>query len=129
MEHYILLSSDAYKNSYPNNTPFHFYADLSEELKLDNRWKVGLIQLVQNRDQDLFVYSNISQECYVNDGKKALLRYLKAKDDISTVHYHYVKVFNIHREIELTLKLRDGSFPENLVEPTIVLLHFKRYPI
>jgi hypothetical protein len=129
MEHYILLSSDGYKKSYPTNTPYHFYADLSEELKLDNRWKVGLAQLVQNREQDMFVYSNISQECYVNDTKKTLLRYLNTKDDINSVYYHYVKVYNIHRQIEITLRLRDGSFPEHLVEPSIVLLHFKRYPV
>ena len=129
MEHYILLSSDAYKNSYPNNTPYHFYADLSEELKVDNRWKVGLLQFVQSRKQDLFIYSNISQACYVNDRKKTLLRYLNANEDISIVHYHYVTKFSIHREIEITLQLRDGSFPENLVEPTIVLLHLKRYPM
>jgi hypothetical protein len=129
MEYHVLLSSDGFKNTYPSNTPYHFYADLCEDLKLDTRWKVALVDIVQNRDQDLYVYCNFTQECFVNNSKKSLLRYVKAKSDITRLYYHYVKNFRIHKQLEISIHLKDGSVPTFLHEPTIVILHFRRYPI
>ena len=129
MEHHVFLSSDAFTDIYPSNTPYHFHVDLSEELKLDMRWKVALVDLVQNRDQDLYVYCNFTQECFVNNSKKSLLRYLNVRDSITRLYYHYVKIFSIHRQLEFSICLKDGTSPSFFTDPTIVLLHFKRYPI
>jgi hypothetical protein len=129
MEHYVILSSNAFNDIYPSNTPYQFYADLNEELQLDDRWKVALVELDQSREHDLYVYCNFSKECFVNNSKKSLLRFVSSNGDISRLYYHYVKKFRIQRELEFTLRLKDGSAPKFLVEPTIVMLHFKRYPI
>jgi hypothetical protein len=129
MEHYILLQSNAYDTTYPENTPYHFYADISDELLLDERWKVGLVQLVQNREQDLYIYSNVCQESFVNKSKASLLRYLSSKDNLGTVYYHYVKYFIFHKQIEIKLQTSDGSLATFLNQPTVVVLHLKRFPI
>ena len=92
METYALLESDAFSKIYPNNEPYHLYADLSEDLLLDDRWKVALVQLTAYpRSEVLYVYSNLCQDSYVNGCKAPLMRYVDRVDTISCSFYHYVK--------------------------------------
>ena len=114
----MVLSSDDRKSFYPNNTPHDFRIKLNRALQFDGYWVVALTEIKisedDQKDVELFVYSDICQDSFVGSSEQSLLRRISLEDvngkNIIYVHPYYnpVKLRDV-QQIHIYIKDENGN--------------------
>lgn len=138
MSHYVIIHSDGSKRYFPDNTSCHFRTHFQSILDLEGIWKVALVEInlattTPKTKQNLYVYSNICGESFVDGEKENLLRVLRAQkianwsQTFDSPFYVSVNKSEI-RDIEIVIKTGKGNLASFLTDRATIVLHCKQYP-
>lgn len=138
MSHYVIIHSDESAEYFPGNRSFHFRTHFQSPLNLDGVWKVALvdINLATNSPktkQNVYMYSDICSESFVDGEKENLLRVLRVQkvanwsQTFDSPFYITVNKSEI-RDIEILIKTGKGDFASFLTDRVTITLHFRQYP-
>ena len=109
---YLFLSSNDSKIFHPHNSPFNFTIELPKTLDLQGNWKCALAEIFysESLDQDLFVYCDICEYSYIDDGYKPILRVVNGSDIYDTLFYQPITTQFVNR-IHIYIKDEAGNQP------------------
>lgn len=84
MSHYVIIHSDQNKKYFPDNKSCHFRCHFQSTLNLDGVWKVALVDInlttsIPKTKQNVYMYSDICGESFVDGQRESLLRLVRAQ--------------------------------------------------
>lgn len=133
----MVLSSDDGKSFFPNNTSYNFRIKLNRTLQFDGYWVVALTEIkiseVDQKDEELFVCSDICQDSFVGTSEQSLLRKIffeevNGKNVIyDNPYYVPVKLGDV-QQIHIYIKDKNGDDASFLKRKVSATLHFKKFP-
>ena len=140
---YVHLHSDASNVYFESNKPYEFTCVLPEELRLQGRWYVSLVELEYSSNRisepevplHLAIYSDICQDSIVSGSQASVLRYLPYRKKQGRVFenpgsYCYLLVNKqLVERISISIKT-PGIAADRLfnTRPSRVTLHFSKAP-
>lgn len=138
MSLYVIVHSDESKKYFPGNKTCSFWTHFQSPLYLEGSWKVALVDInltttTPKTKQNLYMYSDICGESFLDGEKENLLRVLRAQkvgnwsQSFDRAFYVPVTKSDI-RDLEIVIKTGKGNTASFLTDRATITLHFKRYP-
>jgi len=134
----MTVNSDKSINYFPNNKPYCFFTHLQSSLKLQENWRVSLIDIkipihdVFN-EKDVYLHCNICTKHMVDGIFQPLQRRI-CLISTDTGYYTFDNLLYISTiksevfDIEFYLTDENGDLGTFLTQPVSLTLHFKAYP-
>lgn len=115
---YLFLSSNAFKNIYPLNSPWDFTAEINRPIQASgNRYKIALTEIEWNDDssvpkKDMYVYCDLlDHDTLTSESYHPLLRIVK--EPCSFVKYYFMDVSRDYiSRIRIYIRMEDGTVPQ-----------------
>ena len=123
---YLFLDSNDSKSSHPQNSAFDFIVELPRPLNLQGEWKCALVEIAYSAsvDEDLYVFCDICEYSYIDDGYKPILRIVNGSDIFDKLIYIPITVPTAAR-IHMYIKDRKGNIPSVDITSLRCTLHIK----
>lgn len=115
---YFFLSSNAFKNIYPNNSPWDFTSEIYRPVQVSGKgYKIALTEIEWDIDdklpkKDMYVYCDLlDHETLTSESYLPLLRIVK--EPLSFVKYYFMDVSRDYiSRIRIYIRMEDGSVPQ-----------------
>lgn len=146
----VLKSSDGTK-LFENNSAYDFTVQLDRQINLNGYWMVALTEVSityqanTKRIDDVYVFSNVCEECFIGPSEAPLLRMIHiGKEDTEQTVINKKRTLISHQifenpyyipvrqgqlnQVHIYIKDDKGKPCSFINEETNVTLHFKKFP-
>lgn len=132
MEHYLFLSSKDSLSYHKSNTSADFTVELNQDLFLEGRWKIGLLDLTCEVKTSGYVTfcCDLCSTSWINDGYLPVLRSFYASKGIFTSNFAFPYYIDCQtsfvKRLRLYILCETGSLTPFEDFPLSCTLHIKR---
>lgn len=135
---YICLLSNNSLHYYSENSLSEFTNKLARSCKLNQNWRVGIIEIAIPEYEDsrqeydiMYIYTDIIKPRVIGDKSARYLRVVPTNKSERILRFNHIEYCPVEKTVieSISIKITDGqgelaNFKSNYI-PTYVMLHFK----